>query len=87
MAKSSFTFARLFPLPELPIVIPGTRIAEVPTNALPSVEWTTADLVALGQHRCDHDHLAVRRASGGAVSQASRLAAASHSSRPSIGMT
>jgi hypothetical protein len=43
------TFARLFPLPELPIVIPGTRIAEVPTNALPSVEWTTADLVALGQ--------------------------------------
>lgn len=43
------TFSRLFPLPELPIVAPGTPMAEVPTNALPSVEWTTADLVALGQ--------------------------------------
>jgi hypothetical protein len=43
------TFARLFPLPELPIVAPGTPIAEVPPSALPSVEWTTADLVALGQ--------------------------------------
>lgn len=42
------TFSRLFPLPELPIVAPGT-LADVPTNALPSVEWTTADLVALGQ--------------------------------------
>ena len=43
------TFSRLFPLPELPIVAPGTPIAEVPTNALHSVEWTTADLVALGR--------------------------------------
>ncbi len=43
------TFSRLFPLPELPIVAPGTPIAEVPTNSLPSVQWTTADLVALGQ--------------------------------------
>lgn len=43
------TFSRLFPLPELPIVAPGTLVAEVPTNSLPQVEWTTADLVALGQ--------------------------------------
>jgi hypothetical protein len=33
----------------------------------------------------DHDDLSVRRASDGAVSHACRLAAASHSSRPSIG--
>lgn len=43
------TFSRMFPLPELPIVAPGTPMAEVPTNALPVVEWTTADLVALGR--------------------------------------
>jgi hypothetical protein len=43
------TFSRLFPLPELPIVAPGTPIVEVPTNALPAGEWTTKDLVALGQ--------------------------------------
>lgn len=42
------TFSRLFPLPELPLVAPGTPMAEVPTNALPAVEWTTADLIALG---------------------------------------
>jgi hypothetical protein len=43
------TFSRLFPLPELPIVAPGTPVAVLPTNSLPSVDWTTADLVALGR--------------------------------------
>jgi hypothetical protein len=43
------TFSRLFPLPELPIVAPGTPMVEVPTGALPSVEWTIDDLVALGR--------------------------------------
>ena len=40
-----------FPLPDLEksIVAPGTPAVEVPTEKLPWVEWTTADLVALGR--------------------------------------
>ncbi len=40
-----------------------------------------------GEDRGDHDDLAVRRASRSPLSHASRLAAASHSSRPSIGIS
>ena len=45
------TFAQLFPLPDLEksLVGPGTPIAEVPTDRLPSIEWSTADLIALGR--------------------------------------
>jgi hypothetical protein len=45
------TFSRLFPLPDLEksIVAPGTPTAEVPTDKLPWVEWSTPDLVALGR--------------------------------------
>ncbi len=45
------TFSQLFPLPDLEkeLVAPGTPLVEVPTDRLPSVEWTTADLVALGR--------------------------------------
>lgn len=43
------TFSRLFPLPELSIVGPGTPVAEVPTNELPHAEWTTLDLIGLGR--------------------------------------
>jgi hypothetical protein len=45
------TFAQLFPLPDLKesLVGPGTPIAEVPTDQLPSIEWSTADLIALGR--------------------------------------
>lgn len=45
------TFSRVFPLPDLEksIVAPGTVVAEVSTEKLPFVEWTTADLAALGR--------------------------------------
>jgi hypothetical protein len=43
------TFSQLFPLPDLEIVGPGTPPVEVPTDRLPLVEWTTAELVALGR--------------------------------------
>jgi len=45
------TFSRLFPLPDIEksIVAPGTPKAEVSTEKLPRVEWTAADLVALGR--------------------------------------
>ena len=44
------TFSRLFPLPDLEksIVGPGTA-AEVSTEKLPFVDWTVADLAALGR--------------------------------------
>jgi hypothetical protein len=45
------TFSRLFPLPDLEksLVAPGTPVADVSTEKLPVIEWTTADLVALGR--------------------------------------
>jgi hypothetical protein len=45
------TFSRLFPLPDLEksIVSPGAAVTEVPTDKLPVVEWTTAELVQLGR--------------------------------------
>jgi hypothetical protein len=45
------TFSTLFPLPDLErsLISPGEAAAEVPTNKLPFVEWTTEDLVKLGQ--------------------------------------
>ena len=39
------------------------------------------------EDRCDDPDLTLGRALGGTVTHANRLAAASHSSRPSIGMT
>lgn len=45
------TFSTLFPLPDLErsIIIPGDSGTEVSTGKLPFVEWTTEDLVKLGQ--------------------------------------
>jgi hypothetical protein len=45
------TFSRMFPLPDLEksIVRPGAPVTEIPTNRLPYVEWSVADLVALGR--------------------------------------
>jgi len=45
------TFSRLYPLPDIEssIVAPGTPTAEIPSEQLPTLEWTTADLVALGR--------------------------------------
>jgi hypothetical protein len=45
------TFSQLFPLLDLEksLVGPGTPIAEVPTDRLPSIEWSAADLAALGR--------------------------------------
>src|SRR5262249_15961242 len=45
------TFSQLFPLLDLEksLVGPASPAAEVPTNKLPHVEWTIADLVALGR--------------------------------------
>jgi hypothetical protein len=45
------TFSQLFPLLDLEksLVGPGSPIAEVPTDLLPSIEWSTADLIALGR--------------------------------------
>lgn len=45
------TFSRLFPLPDIEksIVAPGTPTSEISTEKLPRVEWTSADLVALGR--------------------------------------
>lgn len=45
------TFSRLFPLPDLEksIVAPGTPVAEISTEKLPSIEWATTDLVSLGR--------------------------------------
>ena len=45
------TFSRLFPLPDIEksIVAPGTPTAEISTEQLPRVEWTSADLVGLGR--------------------------------------
>lgn len=50
-ARVVVTFSRLFPLPTLEdsIVAPGTPLADVPNAQLPVVEWTTAELVALGR--------------------------------------
>ena len=45
------TFSQLYPLPDIEksLVGPGGDTGEVPTDMLPFVEWTTADLVALGR--------------------------------------
>ena len=45
------TFSTLFPLPDLErsLISPGEAAAEVSTSKLPSVEWSTEDLVRLGQ--------------------------------------
>jgi hypothetical protein len=45
------TFSTLFPLPDLErsLISPGDAGGEVPTVKLPSVEWTTDELVRLGQ--------------------------------------
>jgi hypothetical protein len=45
------TFSRLYPLPDIEksIVAPGTPTAEISTEKLPQVEWSIADLVALGR--------------------------------------
>ena len=45
------TFSTLFPLVDLErsIISPGEAAAEVPTDKLPFVDWTTEDLVKLGQ--------------------------------------
>lgn len=45
------TFSRLYPLPDLDrsIVEPGMASPAVSAQLLPSVDWTTADLVALGR--------------------------------------
>jgi hypothetical protein len=44
-------FSQLFPLLDLEksLVSPGTPLAEVPTDLLPSIEWSTADLITLGR--------------------------------------
>ncbi len=45
------TFSRLFPLPDIEksIVAPGTPTAEVSTEKLPRIDWSSADLLALGR--------------------------------------
>jgi len=45
------TFSRLYPLPDLEksMIAPGTPTAEVSSEKLPTVEWSVADLVALGR--------------------------------------
>lgn len=45
------TFSQLFPLPDLEksMVGPGTPTTSISTDQLPSLEWTTSDLIALGR--------------------------------------
>jgi len=45
------TFSQLYPLPDLEksMIEPGTPVTDVSTEKLPTVEWSVADLVALGR--------------------------------------
>lgn len=45
------TFSTLYPLPDIEksLVAPGTPPAEIPSDKLPWVDWSEADLVALGR--------------------------------------